>query len=99
LRTTWYTASSIRAWSRTGKRSRLERIVSSPSYHLSTEEKDLLWRFQFTLVDERRTLTKSPLAVDWTVESEVVQVAELWSSGRRGVPSCMISWKFAWLWS
>jgi phosphatidylinositol 3-kinase len=51
--------------------------VSSPSYHLSTEEKDLLRRFRFSLVDERRALTKFLLAVYWTVESEVVQVAEL----------------------
>jgi phosphatidylinositol 3-kinase len=37
----------------------------------------LLWRFRFSLVDNRRALTKFLLAVDWTVESEVVQAAEL----------------------
>ena len=68
------------------QRMRLERIVSSPSYHLSTEEKDLLWRFRFSLVDERRALTKFLLAVDWTVESEVVQAAELLEQWKKRSP-------------
>ncbi|KAL3762752.1 hypothetical protein ACHAW5_002257 [Stephanodiscus triporus] len=68
------------------QRSRLERIISSPSYHLTTEEKDLLWRFRFSLVDERRALTKFLLAVDWTVESEVVQAAELLEQWKKRSP-------------
>ena len=68
------------------QRGRLERIVGSPSYHLSTEEKDLLWRFRFSLVDNRRALTKFLLAVDWTVESEVVQAAELLEQWRKRSP-------------
>jgi len=65
---------------------RIERIIGSPSYHLSTEEKDLLWRFRFSLVDNRRALTKFLLAVDWTVESEVVQAAELLEQWRKRSP-------------
>jgi hypothetical protein len=68
------------------QRSRLERIVSSPSYHLTTDEKDLLWRFRFSLVDERRALTKFLLAVDWTIESEVVQAAELLEQWKKRSP-------------
>jgi phosphatidylinositol 3-kinase len=68
------------------QRSRLERMVSSPSYHLSTEEKDLLWRFRSSLVDERRVLTKFLLAVDWTMESEVVQAAELLEQWKKKSP-------------
>jgi hypothetical protein len=68
------------------QRSRLERIVSSPSYYLTTDEKDLLWRFRFSLVDERRALTKFLLAVDWTVESEVVQAAELLEQWKKRSP-------------
>ena len=68
------------------QRGRLERIVGSPSYHLSTEEKDLLWRFRFSLVDNRRALTKFLLAVDWTVESEVVQAAELLEQWKKRSP-------------
>ena len=68
------------------QRGRLERIVSSPSYHLSTEEKDLLWRFRFSLVDNRRALTKFLLAVDWTVDSEVVQAAELLEQWKKRSP-------------
>ena len=68
------------------QRSRLERIVGSPSYHLSTEEKDLLWRFRFSLVDNRRALTKFLLAVDWSVESEVVQAQALLEQWRKRSP-------------
>jgi phosphatidylinositol 3-kinase len=46
----------------------------------------LLWRFRFSLVDNRRALTKFLLAVDWTVESEVVQAAELLEQGRKRSP-------------
>ena len=47
---------------------------------------DLLWRFRFSLVDNRRALTKFLLAVDWTVESEQVQAAELLEQWRRRSP-------------
>jgi len=68
------------------QRGRLERIIGSPSYHLSTEEKDLLWKFRFSLVDNRRALTKFLLAVDWSCESEVVQAAELLDQWRKRSP-------------
>ena len=48
--------------------------------------KDLLWRFRFTLVDNRRALTKFLVAVDWSVESEVVQAAELLEQWRKRSP-------------
>lgn len=68
------------------QRARLASIIASPSHHLTTEEKDLLWRFRFSLVDNRRALTKFLLAVDWTVESEVVQAAELLEQWRKRSP-------------
>ena len=40
------------------QRNRLANIIDSPSHHPSREEKDLLWRFRFSLVDNRRALTK-----------------------------------------
>jgi phosphatidylinositol 3-kinase len=68
------------------QRDRLAAIIDSPSHHLTLEEKDLLWRFRFSLVDNRRALTKFLLAVDWTVESEVVQAAELLEQWRKRSP-------------
>jgi hypothetical protein len=68
------------------QRIRLEQIINSPNHHLSTEEKDLLWKFRFSLVDNRRALTKFLLAVDWSVESEVVQAAELLEQWRKRSP-------------
>ena len=68
------------------ERSRLNAIISGTSQHLTREEKDLLWRFRFSLVDNRRALTKFLLAVEWTVESEVVQAAELLEQWRKRSP-------------
>jgi len=68
------------------QRDKLAAIIASPSHHPSREEKDLLWRFRFSLVDNRRALTKFLLAVDWTVESEVVQAAELLEQWRKRSP-------------
>ena len=68
------------------QRDKLAAIIASPSHHPSREEKDLLWRFRFSLVDNRRALTKFLLAVDWTVESEVVQASELLAQWRKRSP-------------
>eukprot|EP00980_Cylindrotheca_fusiformis_P031330 scaffold26184_cov132-Cylindrotheca_fusiformis.AAC.4 len=68
------------------QRDKLTAIIASPSHHPSREEKDLLWRFRFSLVDDRRALAKFLLAVDWTVESEVVQAAELLEQWRNRSP-------------
>jgi phosphatidylinositol 3-kinase len=68
------------------QRDLLAAIIASPSHHPTTQEKDLLWRFRFSLVDNRRALTKFLLAVDWTVESEVVQAAELLEQWRQRSP-------------
>lgn len=68
------------------QRNRLAHIIDSPSHHPTREEKDLLWRFRFSLVDNHRALTKFLLAVDWTVESEVVQAAELLEQWRKRSP-------------
>lgn len=68
------------------QRKQLAAIIDSPSHHPSREEKDLLWRFRFSLVDNRRALTKFLLAVDWMVESEVVQAAELLEQWRKRSP-------------
>lgn len=68
------------------QRNQLAHIIESPSHHPTREEKDLLWRFRFSLVDNRRALTKFLLAVDWTVESEVVQAAELLEQWRKRSP-------------
>lgn len=68
------------------QRAKLDAIIDSPSHHPTREEKDLLWRFRFSLVDNRRALTKFLLAVDWTVDGEVVQAAELLEQWRKRSP-------------
>lgn len=61
----------------------IDRILISPGYHLRRDEKDLLWRFRFSLVDDRKALTKFLLCVDWNVESEVIQTTELLEQWRK----------------
>lgn len=68
------------------QRQRLVAIIESPSHHPTREERDLLWRFRFSLVDNHRALTKFLVAVDWSVESEVIQAAELLEQWRRRSP-------------
>jgi hypothetical protein len=68
------------------QRARLASIIASPSHHLTREEKDLLWRFRFSLVDNRKALTKFLLAVEWNEEAEVVQAAELLEQWRKRSP-------------
>ena len=68
------------------QRAKLAAIIDSPSYHPTREEKDLLWRFRFSLVDNRKALTKFLLSVEWTVDSEVVQAAELLEQWRKRSP-------------
>jgi len=65
---------------------KIAAIIASPSHHLTREEQDLLWRFRFSLVDNRKALTKFLLAVDWTMEAEVVQAAELLAQWRNRSP-------------
>ncbi|VEU44430.1 unnamed protein product [Pseudo-nitzschia multistriata] len=68
------------------QRDKLAAIIASPSHHPTRAEKDLLWRFRFSLVDNHRALAKFLLAVDWTVESEAVQASELLEQWRKRSP-------------
>jgi len=68
------------------ERNILHSIIANTSQHLSQPEKDLLWKFRFSLVDNRRALTKFLMAVEWNVESEVVQAAELLEQWRKRSP-------------
>ena len=63
-----------RTQSRTGDRDlrpggdelrRLAELVRRPRRHLSSEEKDLLFRFRHSLTDQPGALTKFLHAVDW----------------------------------
>lgn len=68
------------------ERSQLNAIINGTSQHLTSEEKDLFWKFRFSLVDNRKALTKFLMAVEWSVESEVVQAAELLEQWRKRSP-------------
>lgn len=52
-------------------------ILKSPGDPISPTEKDLLWRYRFYLTREAKALTKFLRCVDWTLEAEAKQAAEL----------------------
>ena len=48
----------------------------SPSQQLTSEEKDLIWKFRFYLARDKRGLTKFLKSVTWRDSSEVKQAVE-----------------------
>ncbi|KAF0683692.1 Aste57867_24254 [Aphanomyces stellatus] len=55
----------------------IEALLSSSKDHLKNDEKDLLWKFRYTLVENRRAIVKFLLSVDWLDENEVTLTTEL----------------------
>jgi phosphatidylinositol 3-kinase len=48
----------------------------APSQPLTSEEKDLIWKFRFYLTRDKRALTKFLKSVTWRDASEVKQAVE-----------------------
>jgi hypothetical protein len=69
-----------------GQKIALMKIINEPSNELTIAMKDLVWRFRFSLVDDRKALTKFLLCVDWGVSEEVVQATELLFQWRKRSP-------------
>ncbi|KAJ7071604.1 atypical/PIKK/PI3K protein kinase [Mycena amicta] len=58
-------------------RDELAEILNyAPSQHLTSEEKDIIWKFRFYLVRDKRGLTKFLKSVTWRDASEVKQAVE-----------------------
>jgi phosphatidylinositol 3-kinase len=53
-----------------------EILNYAPSQPLTSEEKDLIWKFRFYLVRDKRGLTKFLKSVTWRDSSEVKQAVE-----------------------
>eukprot|EP00163_Fabomonas_tropica_P021263 TRINITY_DN3727_c0_g1_i2.p1 TRINITY_DN3727_c0_g1~~TRINITY_DN3727_c0_g1_i2.p1 ORF type:complete len:864 (-),score=149.89 TRINITY_DN3727_c0_g1_i2:265-2856(-) len=59
-------------------RKEIARIMAaSPIKPLSVDDKDILWKYRFSLVHEKKALTKFLKSVDWTDRQEAKQAAEL----------------------
>lgn len=56
--------------------SRQEILNYAPSQPLNSEEKDVIWKFRFYLVRDKRGLTKFLKSVTWRDPSEVKQAVE-----------------------
>ena len=61
-------------------RDQLERIINSPSsFDLTTEQRDLIWKFRFYLASNKKALSKFLQSVQWMNEQEAKQATELLS--------------------
>ncbi|KAI5777686.1 kinase-like domain-containing protein [Geopyxis carbonaria] len=59
-------------------RDELNEILNySPTHELTSEEKDLIWKFRFYLTRDKRALTKFVKSVTWTDPSESKQAVQL----------------------
>ncbi|DBA04605.1 TPA: hypothetical protein N0F65_012188 [Lagenidium giganteum] len=59
------------------EKARIEVLLSKPTDNLKNAEKDLLWKFRYTLTDNKKAVVKFLLSVDWNDETEVKQATEL----------------------
>jgi len=62
-------------------RNQLTHIVESPPTKvLTSDEQDLLWKYRFYLMNQKKALTKFLKCVNWDSETEAKQAIELLSS-------------------
>lgn len=62
-------------------RDQLNAIVSyPPTKNLTSEEQDLIWKFRFYLMNQKKALTKFLKCLNWELSAEVKQALELLSS-------------------
>lgn len=76
----------------TAIRNRIQTILKYPPTHtLSQDEKSLIWKFRYSLVQDKSALTKFLQCVDWTVGSEVEEGVGLLSGWQTLDPSDALS--------
>ncbi|KAF4316327.1 hypothetical protein BBO99_00008535 [Phytophthora kernoviae] len=61
------------------EKARIELLLATPTDNLKNEDKDLLWKFRYTLTDNKKAVVKFLLSVDWKDELEVKQATDLLS--------------------
>jgi hypothetical protein len=65
---------------------KLDRIISAPGTHLTNDEMDLLYKFRFTLTENKKALIKFLLSVNWNMESEVAELPSLLTQWKEKAP-------------
>lgn len=60
------------------ERRQIQDILSSPN-KLKSEHQNLLWKFRYSLVGDKKALTKVISCVDWSDDQEATQMGELLS--------------------
>uniref|UniRef100_K3X9V2 phosphatidylinositol 3-kinase n=1 Tax=Globisporangium ultimum (strain ATCC 200006 / CBS 805.95 / DAOM BR144) TaxID=431595 RepID=K3X9V2_GLOUD len=59
------------------EKGRIELLLATPTNTLKNDDKDLLWKFRYTLTDNRKAVVKFLLSVDWNEETERQQATDL----------------------
>lgn len=59
------------------EKGRIEALLATPTNILKNDDKDLLWKFRYTLTDNRKAVVKFLLSVDWNEEIERQQATDL----------------------
>ena len=65
------------------ERERLQNIFKSHKNSISTLDRDILWKFRHSLIEEKRALTKFLLTIDFTNEHEVNEAKHLLPKWKR----------------
>eukprot|EP00462_Mataza_sp_D1_P020946 CAMPEP_0175147654 /NCGR_PEP_ID=MMETSP0087-20121206/16121_1 /TAXON_ID=136419 /ORGANISM="Unknown Unknown, Strain D1" /LENGTH=820 /DNA_ID=CAMNT_0016432885 /DNA_START=12 /DNA_END=2474 /DNA_ORIENTATION=+ len=59
------------------ERNEIHEIINDPVKHLKGEERQLLWRFRFSLTENKKALPKFLRCVDWKDNNETKQAEDL----------------------
>jgi len=68
------------------ERERVDKVVTAVGSHMSTDEIDLLYKFRYSLTENKRALVKFLHAVNWEEASEVAEVPALLALWSRRAP-------------
>eukprot|EP01039_Chlorochromonas_danica_P008751 gene8751-9645_t len=68
------------------EKKRIDKILQSVGNQLSTEDLDFLYRFRYSLTENKKALTKFLYAVNWDEESEVAELPTLLALWKERAP-------------
>lgn len=68
------------------EREQLERIVHRVGHQMSVEEIDILYKYRYSLTENKKALTKFLFAVNWDEDSEVAELPALFSLWKQRAP-------------
>ncbi len=68
------------------EKEKIDRTVQSVGNHMSVEEIDILYRYRYSLTENKKALTKFLFAVNWDEPSEVAELPVLFALWKQKAP-------------